>query len=214
MGFSQFPKVECDNSCCVSVALSLLDFSGSRGAAHQPRPAPASALRLEHGCPYIRGIQNSGDLSCGSSVSPPGRCTETHLAYSFFPSLWHSEEGQTQCSLVGVGVGKEKFPGPAICLVALLVPNVPAQCFPTHWTQSLGPRPACPVAQVPSEGTALLCPLACLCLALLLAPRQTEARCFLLCGIHVTVANFMTNPAPKIQHNYFYNVAFEVKNSN
>lgn len=33
-------------------------------------------------------------------------------------------------------------------------------------------------------------------------------------GIHVTVANFMTNGIPKIQHNYFYNVVFEVKNSN
>lgn len=43
---------------------------------------------------------------------------------------------------------------------------------------------------------------------------QTEACCFLLCGIHVTVANFMTNPTPKIQRNYFYNVVFEVKNSN
>lgn len=43
---------------------------------------------------------------------------------------------------------------------------------------------------------------------------QTEARCFLPCGIHVTVANFVTNPIPKIQHNYFYNVVFEVKNSN
>lgn len=59
-------------------------------------------------------------------------------------------------------------------------------------------------------------PLACLCLALLVAPMQTEARCFLLCGIHVTVtvANFVTNSIPKIQHNYFYNVVFEVKNSN
>lgn len=57
-------------------------------------------------------------------------------------------------------------------------------------------------------------PLVCLCLALLVAPMQTEACCFLLCGIHVTVANFVTNSIPKIQHNYFYNVVFEVKNSN
>lgn len=33
-------------------------------------------------------------------------------------------------------------------------------------------------------------------------------------GIHVTIANFMTNGIPKIQLNYFYNVVFEVKNSN
>lgn len=51
-------------------------------------------------------------------------------------------------------------------------------------------------------------------MALLVAPMQTEACCFLLCGIHVTVANFMTNPIPKIQRNYFYNVVFGVRNSN
>lgn len=170
----------------------------------QPRPL------LECGCPHIRDSQtSSGDLSVGAAMSLPGtsRCTETQTAYSLGPCL-------SQCSLVGVGLMKERFPGPTVCLVALPVPNFPAQCFPTHRTQSLVPCPACPVAQVPSEGTALLSPLACLFLALLIAPMQTEARGFLLCGIHVTVANFVTNPIPKIQHNYFYSVVFEVKNSN
>ena len=45
-------------------------------------------------------------------------------------------------------------------------------------------------------------------------PHAEKAACFLFHGIIVTMYNFMTNSVYKTQHNCFYNVAFEVKNSN
>lgn len=118
-----------------------------------------------------------------------------------------------------VGLSKERFAGPTICpsagWVTLLVPNLPAQ-----GSQPTGHIPWIPASLAswpgsPQKGQCCRTTTPCLTVAGPAGCSHADRGMVLYSrGIHGTIANFMTNSIPKIQHNYFYNVVFEVKNSN
>jgi hypothetical protein len=45
-------------------------------------------------------------------------------------------------------------------------------------------------------------------------PVLTQPFCFIFHSTHVIQSDFIPNTITKTQHNYFYNVVFEVENSN